>query len=260
MNLTDTHTHLFLPEFDNDREAMMQRAIRAGVKAMLLPNIDESTLEPMLAMCRVYPEQCKPMLGLHPGSVDNHIPTFLERFHPLLSEHAFVAIGECGLDLFWRKDNLNMQQEVLLAQCLLALHYDLPLVLHSRDAFFETLAVIEKANGMVPGKTLRGVFHCFTGNAEQAALAVELGFYLGIGGVVTYKNSDLKNHIPYIEPNRLLLETDAPYLPPVPYRGKRNESAHLLEIANALAQILRKPVHEVAAVTTRNASTLFSRS
>lgn len=236
----------------------MQRALRAGVRTMLLPNIDETSLEPMLAMCTRYPEACKPMLGLHPGSVDDYIPDFLHRFDSLLTENHFIAIGECGLDLFWRKDNLSLQQEVLLEQCILALHHDLPVVLHSRDAFFETLAIVEKANGMVPGKTLRGVFHCFTGTSEQAALAVELGFYLGIGGVITYKNATLKNHIPDIEPERLLLETDAPYLPPVPYRGKRNESAYLLEIVNTLAQILRQPAHQVAALTTQNASTLFS--
>lgn len=254
MILIDTHTHLYLNAFNNDREEVVARALADGVKYMLLPNIDSTSVKDMHALCNRFPENCFPMMGLHPTSVKGNFREELKMVEDLLASNNYFGVGETGIDLYWDKTWYREQVEAFKRQIDLAIAYDLPLIIHARESFTEIFRVLE--NRDTGG--LRGVFHCFTGDIGQAKRAIALDFKLGIGGVLTYKNSGLDQVVSEIGLNELILETDAPYLSPVPHRGKRNESAYVLHVAEKLSEILNISIEEVAEATTRNASELFN--
>jgi TatD DNase family protein len=254
MILTDTHTHLFLKEFDGDRQMVVESAVQKGVNYLLLPNIDSTTVDGMLELCNTFPEHCFPMIGLHPGSVSENNEDELIRVEEWLKKRRFYAIGEIGMDLYWDSTYAIRQEEVLKHQISLALEYDLPVVLHSRNAIDPIISIIRSYGN----KKIRGVFHCFSGTLEQAQEIVGMGFMLGIGGVVTFKNLGLATVVKEIGLQHIVLETDAPYLAPVPFRGKRNESAYITVIADKIADIKAITAEEVAAVTTENAIRLFN--
>ena len=251
----DTHAHLFLPSFKDDIDAVIERARDAGIEKIFLPNIDAETLAPMFALIRRYSDMCHPMVGLHPGAVNEDYPKALDAIEKALHTHReeIVAVGEVGLDFYWTRDNEALQREVLDIQAQWALAHGLPIVLHTRESFAATLDIIRP----YAARGLRGVFHCFTGGVEEARQALDIGFYLGIGGVATFKNSWLIDVIRRIGLGGVVLETDAPYLSPHPYRGQRNESARVRVIADFLAAQLHIPLAEVARITTQNARTLF---
>jgi len=252
--LIDTHTHLFVEEFDNDRDQVVQRAIESGVELFLLPNIDVQTIESMHALCKKYPNNCFPMMGLHPGSVDEHWKENLEIIREKLFAGKYIAVGEIGMDLYWDKTNIVAQRKVFSAQVEWAKELNLPIVIHSRDAFEEIFNLLDKLNDA----SLSGVFHCFTGSEKDAEKILSYGnFKLGIGGVLTYKNARIDESLKNVGLEHLVLETDSPYLPPVPFRGKRNESAHIVHVAEKLANVYGVPVRRVEEVTTKNAKELF---
>jgi TatD DNase family protein len=253
MAMIDTHTHLYLEQFDGDRTAVVQRAIDAGVQAMLLPNIDSKTIQPMLALCDEFPQHIFPMIGLHPTDVKENYEQELEIVKQQLATSRYFAIGETGIDLYWDKTFVKQQQLALEAQVQMAKENRLPIVLHVRDSFDEVFEIIAAA----ADENLNGVFHCFTGTRQQAEKIISWGFKLGIGGVVTYKNSGLAEVLAGIDLQHLLLETDAPFLTPVPHRGKRNESSYLTLIAAKLAEIKKVSVGEVARVTSQTAREVF---
>lgn len=251
--LTDTHAHLYLPVFDQDRAEMMERAFRAGVQRIFLPNIDTATIEPMQALCREYPDNCFAMLGLHPCSVTAGFADDLRKIEAAIEQQPCVAIGEIGIDLYWDKSLQKQQESAFRTQIHWAIDRDIPIVIHSRESFDEVCQVLEEEKH----PRLRGIFHCFTGSYEEAVRAVELGFYLGIGGVATFKNSDLPQVLPRIGLEHILLETDAPYLAPVPHRGKRNESSYIEQVAAKLAEIYGVTADEIATQTTNNSRSIF---
>jgi len=253
MILTDSHTHLYLEQFDTDRQEVIHNAIAHDVKYMILPNIDKESIIPMMDLVREFPLNCFPTIGLHPTSVAEDYTDHLESVKEWLTKEKFYAIGEMGIDLYWDKTYFEQQQEAFRIQASLGLEYDLPLVIHARDSFNEIFTQLKKVYR--PG--MKGVFHCFTGTLEQAGHIISMGFLLGIGGVLTYKNSGLAEVVKKIPLDHLLLETDSPFLAPVPYRGKRNESAYTFEVARKLAEIKGVKVENVAEVTTRNAMKLF---
>ncbi len=253
MILTDTHAHLYLEQFDADRHDAIREALAKRVEYFLLPNIDKDSIRPMLQLCHDFPGHCFPMMGLHPTSVKSDFKEQLDIVKSWLKKEKFFAIGEMGIDLYWDKTFFREQQEAFRAQVDLALEYDLPVVIHSRESFSEIFELLEDVRQ--PG--LRGVFHCFTGNLQQAEHIIGMGFMLGIGGVLTYKNSGLADVIDNIPLEHLLLETDAPFLAPVPHRGKRNESKFIPVIAEKIAGIKKISVEEVAETTTANARKLF---
>ncbi|MBW6459182.1 MAG: TatD family hydrolase [Bacteroidales bacterium] len=254
MILADSHTHLYLEQFDHDRSIVVENAIAMGVQYMLLPNIDRDSIPGMLALADSYPENCIPMMGLHPTSVKADFRLQLEEVEKWLSQRAFCAVGETGIDLYWDKTFRAEQEIAFRQQIRLAAKYDLPVVIHSRNSFKEIIAILEEEKH----DALRGVFHCFSGDEEDAVKAISLGFMLGIGGVLTYKNSGLGEVLKKVSLNHLLLETDAPFLAPVPHRGKRNESAFLPEIARKMAEILGASMDEIAEVTAGNAKRMFA--
>lgn len=254
MQWIDTHTHLYLDQFDADRDAMLQRAFSVGVTKLLLPNIDADSIAPMLQLCEQYPKNCFPMIGLHPTSVDKDVQTQLKLLEQELLKGTYIGIGEIGIDLYWDKSFLEEQIHAFRIQLNWAKQHALPVAIHTREAFPLILDLVEEAQD---GR-LKGVFHCFTGNTTEAERIVKMGFYLGIGGVLTYKKSMLPEVIQNIPLDFLLLETDSPYLPPVPYRGKRNESSYLTETALQLAAIKQIPLSELATITTNNALKLFN--
>lgn len=254
MQWIDTHTHLYLDQFDADRDAMLQRAFSVGVTKLLLPNIDSDSIAPMLQLCEQYPKNCFPMIGLHPTSVDKDVQTQLNLLEQELLKGTYIGIGEIGIDLYWDKSFLEEQIHAFRIQLNWAKQHALPVAIHTREAFPLILDLVEEAQD---GR-LKGVFHCFTGNTTEAERIVKMGFYLGIGGVLTYKKSMLPEVIQNIPLDFLLLETDSPYLPPVPYRGKRNESSYLTETALQLAAIKQIPLSELATITTNNALKLFN--
>lgn len=254
MQWIDTHTHLYLDHFDDDRDAMLQRAFSAGVTKLLLPNIDVDTVAPMMQLCEQYPENCFPMIGLHPTSVNEGMLLQLERLYQELLSGNYIGIGEIGIDLYWDKSFMEEQIHAFRTQLSWAKEHALPVAIHTREAFPLILDLVEEAQD---GR-LKGVFHCFTGNKTDAERIMKLGFYMGIGGVLTYKKSLLPEVIQQIPLEFLLLETDSPYLPPVPYRGKRNESSFLPETALKLAAVKQVSLSEIAEVTTYNAYKLFN--
>jgi TatD DNase family protein len=253
MILTDSHAHLYLEQFDADRHQVIRRAIDQDVRYMILPNIDKNSIGPMMQLISDFPENCFPMMGLHPTSVKEDWAVHLDAAIEWLRKGKFYAIGEMGIDLYWDKTFFAEQQEVFRRQVSLALEYDLPLVMHSRNSFDEIFQLLKE----VYKPELKGVFHCFTGNLEQAMHIIKMGFLLGIGGVLTYKNSGLAEVLKKIPLKHLILETDAPFLAPVPHRGIRNESAFVLDVAKKLAELKGLTLEEVAEVTTGNAIKLF---
>ncbi len=253
MNLIDTHTHLFSSQFDDDRHLIVQNAIDKGVSKMLLPNINSQTIDAMHKLCADFPTHCFPMMGLHPCDVKENYLEELQIVKSYLDKGRYVAVGEIGIDLYWDKDTLDIQKEAFRQQLIWAKEYDLPVAIHIRESFDEVFEIIDELNDA----PLRGVIHCFTGNEAQAKKASELGFMLGVGGVVTFKNSGLDKTLKNLDLNHLILETDSPYLAPTPHRGQRNESSFLPLIAQKLAEIYEINVEEVAKVTSHNANTLF---
>tara|TARA_Y100000385_G_scaffold83731_1_gene85852 strand:+ start:10837 stop:11604 length:768 start_codon:yes stop_codon:yes gene_type:complete len=253
MKLIDTHTHLFSSQFDEDRNAVVQKAIDNGVSKMLLPNISSETIEAMHQLCQDFPEHCYPMMGLHPCDVKDDYLKELEIVKAHLDKGKYVAVGEIGIDLYWDKSTLDIQKKAFRQQLIWAKEYDLPVAIHIRESFDEVFEVIEEVND----EKLRGVFHCFTGTKEQGQRAIDMGFMLGIGGVVTFKNSGLDQTLSGLPLAQLILETDSPYLAPTPHRGQRNESAFIALMAQKLADIYEMDIEEVARITTQNAKTLF---
>lgn len=253
MKLIDTHCHLYLDEFKADIDAVIERAAMEGVQKFYLPAIDSSETANMFLLEKKFPGTCIAMMGLHPCSVKENYKAELELVSLQLANRKFAAVGEIGLDLHWDKTFLVQQYDAFRTQIEWALQYDLPIVIHTRDAMPETIDVVKDYTG----KGLRGIFHCFSGNYENAKTIIEAGFYLGIGGVLTYKNAGLAEVIEKMGLDHLVLETDAPYLTPVPFRGKRNESSYLKYIVEKLAQIKNVTAAEVAATTTANAQKIF---
>ena len=255
MNLIDTHTHLYLSQFDNDIDSVIKNAIDNGVSKMLLPNIDSTTTQQMLSLSKKYPKNCFPMIGLHPCSVkEDTVDKEISHVKDILDREKILAIGEIGLDLHWDKSTLEVQKKAFEDQINLAKKYKLPIVIHVRDSFNEAIEIVEKINS----SELRGVFHCFTGNKEDAHRVIELqDFYLGIGGVVTFKNGGLDKNLNEISLEHIILETDAPYLTPSPYRGTRNESKYILKIAQKISDIYDIDLNKIAEITTKNAYKLF---
>lgn len=249
----DTHTHLYDVQLTNEGETGIQRAIDVGVTKMYMPNCDSSTIDGMLDLANKWPDNCFPMMGLHPCYVKENHKQELAIVEEWLAKERFYAVGEIGLDFYWDISFKEQQYEAFEHQIDLALQYDLPIVIHSRESTQECIEVVRKKQN---GK-LRGIFHCFGGSLEQAEQITALGLYLGIGGVVTFKNSALPEVIRKISLNHIVLETDAPYLAPVPYRGKRNESSYIPIIAAKIAELRGIDMELVAAVTTKNAEIIF---
>jgi TatD DNase family protein len=255
MNFIDTHNHIYLPEFNEDRSSVIEEAIQAGVKKFLLPNVDSSTIGYLLNLAESYPDNCIPMMGLHPTSVKENVEEELTIVEKLLKEKSFIAIGEIGIDLYWDKTFAQEQEEAFRFQVELAKKYKLPIVIHSRESFNELFRLLDE----IHTPELNGVFHCFTGSEEQAQKIVnDYGFNLGIGGVLSFKNSGLADQIKNIGLEHIILETDAPYLAPVPHRGKRNQPAYIPLIAQKLAEIKGVSLDEIAEITTQNAKQLFN--
>ena len=250
MYLIDTHTHIYLPEFDDDRSEVINRAKNANINTVIMPAIDSSTHKTMLQVEADFKE-CFAMIGLHPCSVNQDYEKELNIVNEYLGERKFIAIGEIGLDFYWDKTFIDEQYKAFDHQIKMALQYNLPIVIHSRNAIDECIEVVRKYPG------LNGVFHCFSGNYEQAQKIIEIGFYLGIGGVVTFKNSGLDKVIEKTGLGPVILETDAPYLAPLPYRGKRNEPSYISIIADKLAAVCNITKDNVAELTTGNAKNLF---
>jgi len=254
MRLIDTHAHLYLPDFDADRSDLIASAVAKGIDTMLLPNIDKDSIGPLKLVCEQYHESCKPMMGLHPTSVKEDFGAQLQSVKDELAKGMYIAVGEIGIDLYWSRDFEEQQIIAFREQLRLASQYRIPVAIHTREAFPLILDLVEKEKT----DDLRGVFHCFTGTSEDAYRIIQLGFYMGIGGVITYKKSNLPQVVSQISADHLLLETDAPFLPPVPFRGKRNESAYLIYIAQKLAEVMQTDMESIAHITTQNAIRLFN--
>jgi TatD DNase family protein len=253
MQLIDTHTHLYSEEFKNDLPEVMQRADKASIKQFYLPAIDSSTHEAMIALEAAYPDSCHAMMGLHPCSVKEDFQKELNIIKDWLDKRPFVAIGEIGLDFYWDKTHIEQQYEAFMIQMEWALERDLPIAIHARESLDECIATVKPFSK----RGLKGIFHCFGGTTEQAKAIIDLNFYLGIGGVFTFKKANMPEVLKDISLNHIVLETDAPYLAPVPYRGKRNESAYLLYVAEALAKSKEISLEELANITTDNAKKIF---
>ncbi|MCL2416336.1 MAG: TatD family hydrolase [Bacteroidales bacterium] len=253
MIFADSHIHFYFEDFCDDLQECFDRAIKAGVQYMVIPNVDSDTIQPVSEICDRFPNNCFPSIGLHPTHVNENYKTDLQTMLKAANERHYYAVGEAGLDLYHDKTFFSEQIEVFETQIQLAKEKKLPLIIHSRDAFEETMKVLKRFDD----GTLRGVFHCFTGSVEQAKRIVDLGFYLGIGGVVTFKNSKLWQVVEAIDLEHILLETDAPFISPDPYRGKRNEPAYIPLIAQRIATIKNISLETVAEKTTEQTLKLF---
>ncbi|MCX7649449.1 MAG: TatD family hydrolase [Flavobacteriales bacterium] len=256
MELIDTHCHLYDAAFDDDRAACVHRARQTGILAILLPNVDETTWQPMLDLASTDRNFFHWMAGLHPCSVPDDptaLAVRLDEVAAYLKKGGAAGVGEIGLDLHWRQDNLHLQKEAFVRQCRMALQWNLPVAVHSRSALEETLEVMTQPDL----KGLRGVLHCFSGTTDQAARAVEHGFYLGVGGVLTFKNSGLDSVLRNVPRRWVVLETDAPYLAPAPHRGRRNEPSYLGLVVQKLAEVWNCPADEAARITSENARRLW---
>lgn len=256
MQLIDSHAHVYLKEFKEDINLIIDRAKEAGVEAIYMPNIDHTSIDDMLEVAANYPGYCIPMMGLHPCSVTKHFEKELYEVEEWLGKGGFAAVGEIGTDLYWDKTFWPQQQEVLRIQLEMAKKFGLPFVIHCRDSIDETIELIKPMNS---GK-LDGVFHCFTGTVQQAEEIIEMGFKIGIGGVATFKNGGLNDVLETIPLENMMLETDSPYLAPVPYRGKRNEPSYVIHPCEKIAAVKNISVETVAAATTANSLTLFNQS
>ncbi len=253
MILIDTHTHLYLEEFDADRDQVVANAIERGVKYMFLPNINSKSIDGMLNLENKHPQNCFAMMGLHPTDVKEDYVRELKIIEEWLGKRKFIAIGEIGIDLYWDKTFKEEQIIAFKFQISLAQKYDLPIVIHSRESMKEIISALKS----LETKKFKGVFHCFNGTLDDAHEVIKMGFHLGIGGVVTFKNGGLNKIVSEIDLKHLLLETDAPFLTPTPFRGKRNESAYTYYIAQKIAEIKNISIEEVAEITTENALKLF---
>lgn len=253
MVLTDSHTHLYSEAFDEDRDEVIKKALDNGVERFFIPAIDSSYTDAMFALEKAYPKNMFLMMGLHPTHVKGNYLEELRHVENLLSKRRFYAVGEIGIDLYWDRTFLKEQQEAFRYQIRLAKKHRLPIVIHCRDAFDEIFEVLEGEKG----KGLYGIFHCFTGTLEQAKKAISYNMKLGIGGVATFKNGKIDSFLKELDMKHIVLETDAPYLAPVPYRGKRNESAYLVHVVAKLSDIYGKHAEEIAEITTENTKTVF---
>lgn len=253
--IIDTHSHIYSEQFDEDRDAMIQRAFESETQVILMPNVDVASIEPMLQIEAKYPNNCFSMMGLHPTSVNKDYQLQLDEMYKALSQHKYIAVGEIGIDLYWDKTFINQQVDAFKQQITWAKEFDLPIVIHARDAFDEVFQVMDD----VGVSDIKGVFHSFTGNYDQAIKALSYdGFKLAINGVVTFKNSGLDKVVEQLSLNDLVLETDAPYLTPTPHRGKRNEPKYINLVAKKVGEIFDVSTQEVATITTQNARALFA--
>ncbi len=252
--LIDTHSHIYSTDFIHDLDEVVQRAYSNDVRKIVLPNIDSSSVKNLLNLVDTYPHICIPLMGLHPTSVTHDYQEELQVVEYWLKKRKFYGIGEIGIDLYWNKSFLEEQTEAFRFQLELARQYKVPVVVHVRDSFDEVFSVLQELND----KTLTGVFHSFTGTLEQANQIIDLGFKIGVGGIVTFKKSGLDQVIKQIDPSHIILETDSPYLTPAPFRGKRNESSYLVYIAQKIADLHHMTVGDIANITTENARKLFS--
>jgi TatD DNase family protein len=254
IKLIDTHSHIFTTEFDEDRSEAILRAKKTGIKKILLPNIDVESIPLLLKCCEEYPQYCLPMMGLHPTSVDQNYKSELEKIRMALEDRDdYVAIGEVGIDLYWDKTYQKEQKEAFEEQVNWSIEKNLPLSIHSRSAFEQIDSVLSTYKGRA-----KGVFHCFSGDTDEARRMLDYeGFYLGINGVVTFKNSILQQTLLHVPLERLVIETDCPYLAPVPYRGKRNESAYVNEVIVKISEIYQKETEQVAEVIFENTKQVF---
>ena len=254
MILTDTHTHLYSSQFDEDRTQVVENCINKGISRLFLPGIDSESINGMLALEKQFPKNCYAMMGLHPCSVKENFKEELVIVEQWLNKRNFCAIGEIGIDLYWDKSTLPIQQDAFRTQIIWAKERNLPFVIHCRDAFDEIFEIMDELND----EKMRGIFHCFTGNLEQAKHIIDYGgFKLGIGGVVTFKNAGLDKVVEQISTEHIVLETDSPYLAPTPYRGKRNESTYLINIADRISDIHQISIEKVAEITTANSKEVF---
>ena len=253
MNIIDTHAHLYLKQFNEDIDQVIQRANENGVKKFIFPAIDSSYFNEMQSLKNKYPDDIHLMSGLHPTSVKENYKEELEFVVESINKFHFVAIGAIGIDLYWDKTYLKQQQEAFRFQIKLAVEHNLPIVIHCRDAFDEIFEILDKENC----EKLRGIFHCFTGTYDQAEKVISLGFLLGIGGVVTFKNGGIDKFLDQIDLKHIVLETDSPYLAPVPYRGKRNESSHIIYVLKKLSEIYGISKEKIAEITSKNAEKVF---
>lgn len=253
MKLIDTHCHIYLEDFDNDRAEMLQRAMNTGVERFYLPGIDSSVISNMLALEEAYPDHCFAMMGLHPCSVKSNYEAELTIVKEWLLKRDFAAIGEIGLDYYWDTDHKKEQIVAFEQQMQWGLDYELPIVIHTRNAMQETIECVKP----FAKQGLQGIFHCFSGSYESAVQIIDMGFLLGIGGVLTYKNAGLGAVLERIGIDHLVLETDAPYLTPVPFRGKRNEPSYLSHIVRKLSEVKGLSESEIASITTENALKIF---
>jgi TatD DNase family protein len=253
MLFVDTHAHLYLPEFDTDRDLIIESALHRGVQKIFLPNIDSHSIKPMNELSDRYPDICFPMMGLHPTSVKSNFHDELLIVKKKLESKQYYAIGETGIDLYWDKQYLQQQCIVFEEEIKLALQYGLPIVIHTRNSFNEIMEILEGYRN----SGLSGIFHAFTGSIENANRVINLGFKIGIGGIVTFKNSGLEKVVQNIATESIVLETDSPYLTPVPKRFKRNESSYIYYIADAVANFKNITLEKVADITTTNALNVF---
>lgn len=251
--IIDTHCHIYLPDFDEDRENVLIEAKEKGVTAVLMPNIDSGSIIPLKQTEKAYPGYCHAMMGLHPCSVKENYREEMALIRKEFKERSYVAIGEIGMDLYWDKTFLKEQEEVFLEQISLANEYELPVVIHSRDSLDLIISLLK--NDLLPEK--RGIFHCYPGNVQQAEMIIDLGFVIGVGGVVTYKKSMIQEVVFRLGLKHIVLETDAPYLSPVPFRGKRNQPGYLFHLLNKIAELTEKNTEEVSRITTANAKKIF---
>ncbi len=253
ITITDTHTHLYSEEFDQDRDEMIQRAIDAGVTRFFIPAIDAAATQSMYDLEKNYPDNVFLMMGLHPTYVKDNYEDELKHVETELSKRKFYAVGEIGIDLYWDKTHLKEQQIAFKRQIQLAKQYKLPIVIHCREAFDEIFEVLEEEKS----EDLFGIFHCFSGTLEQALQAISYNMKLGIGGVVTFKNGKIDQFLNQIDLKHIVLETDSPYLAPIPYRGKRNESSYLINVIAKLSDVYGVSAEEIAAITTQNSKDVF---
>ena len=253
MTVIDTHSHIYLSDFEEDRASIVERADKAGIIKIIMPAIDSATHENLIETEKQFPGICLPMMGLHPCSVLGNYDTELDIAQQYLSEKKFIAVGETGLDFYWDLTYKDQQYEAFQRQIEWAFQYNIPVVIHSRNSIDECIGMIKKNQK----GDLKGVFHCFSGSLQQAKEIIDLGFYLGIGGVITFKNAGLDVVLKDIDMMNVILETDAPYLAPVPFRGKRNEPSYLSYVMQKLADIKGKTIEEIALITTTNAQKLF---
>ena len=251
--MIDTHAHIYAKEFDEDRDLVVQRALAQGIDQILLPNIDLESIEPMLKTEAAYPDVCRSMMGLHPCYVNADVKQTLTTIHSWFEKHSFIAVGEIGIDLYWDKTFKAEQEMAFITQLNWAKEMKLPVVIHTRDSIEETLRLLKQEQD----GSLSGTFHCFGGSVDEAKAINDLGFHLGLGGVSTFKNGGMDKIIPHLNMDYLILETDCPYLAPVPHRGKRNEPAYTQLVAQRVADLREMSLADVDAVTTANAKKLF---